>query len=147
MRSTRSSATDGQDLAREAGRTGKRPGLLKPLRWLRVGVSRAVSRVRTLGRSVRSSLSRAVGWLTDEIKSQTRLIKTLFLAASGEDRGFMFWWLAVTVAIALAVGLLVAVLLSPVIGLLAALIIGIWILVRGGRSAESRQMAKARPAN
>lgn len=147
MRSTRSSATDGQDRARETGRTGKRPGLLKPLRWLRAGLSRAVSRVRTVARSIRSSLSRAVGWLTDEIKSQVRLIKTLFLAASGEDRGFMFWWLVVTVAIALAVGLLVAVLLSPVIGLIAALITGIWMLVRGGRSAESRQMAKARLAN
>ena len=147
MRSTRSSARGGQDLARETGRTGKRPGLLKPLRWLRAGLSRAVSGVRTVARSIRSSLSRAVGWLTGEIKSQARLIKTLFLAASGEDRGFWFWWLVVTVALALAIGLVVAVLLSPVIGLLAALIAGIWMLVRGGRSAESRQTAKARLAN
>ena len=147
MRSARSSARHGHDLARETDRTGKRPGMLKPLRWLRAGLSRAVSRVRTVARSIRSSLSRAVGWLTDEIKSQTRLIKTLFLAAGGEDRGFRFWWLVVTVAIALAIGLLVAVLLSPVIGLLAALITGIWMLVRGGRSAESRQTAKARLAN
>lgn len=145
MRSTRSSARGGQDLARQTGRTGKHPGLLKPWRWLRAGLSRAVSRVRTVARSIRSSLSRAVGWLTDEIKSQARLIKTLFLAASGEDRGFWFWWLVVTLA--LAIGLVVAVLLSPVIGLLAALIVGIWMLVRGGRSAESRQTAKARLAN
>ena len=100
-----------------------------------------------MGRSIRSSLSRAVGRLTDEIKSKTRLIKTLFLAASGEERGFWFWWLVVTVTIALAIGLVVAVLLSPIIGLLAALIVGIWMLVKGGRSAESRQTAKARLAN
>jgi hypothetical protein len=147
VRSTRSSATDGQELARDTGRTGKRPGLLRPLRWLRAGLSRAVSGVRTMARSIRSSLSRAVGWLTGKIKSQARLIKTLFLAASGEDRGFWFWWLVVTAALALAIGLVVAVLLSPVIGLLAALIVGIWMLVRGGRSAESRQTAKARLAN
>lgn len=147
MRPARSSARDGQDLALETGRTGKRPGMLRPLRWLRAGLSRAVSRVRTVARSIRSSLSRAVSWLTGKIKSQVRLIKTLFLAAGGEGRGFRFWWLVVTVAIALAIGLLVAVLLSPVIGLLAALIVGIWMLVRGGRSAESRQTAKARLAN
>jgi len=147
VRPTRSSARDGQGLARETGRTGKRSGLLKPLRWLRAGFSRAVSRVRTVARSIRSSLSRAVGWLTEEIKSQARLITTLFLAGSGEDRGFRFWWLVVTVAIALAIGLLVAALLSPVIGLLAVLIVGIWMLIRGGRSAESRQRAKARLAN
>jgi hypothetical protein len=147
VRSTRSSAADGQDLAREGGRPDKRPGLGRPLRWLRAGLSRAVGRVRTVARSIRSSLARAVGWLTDQIKSQARLIKTLFLAAGGEDRGFRFWWLVVTVAIALAIGLLVAALLSPVIGLIAALIIGIWVVVRGGRSAGSRQTAKARLAN
>lgn len=147
MRSTRSSAGDGPDLARESGRTGKRPGLRRPLGWLRAGLSRAAGRVRTVARSIRSSLSRAVGWLTDQIKSQARLIKTLLLAAGGEDRGFRSRWLVVTVAIALAIGLLVAVLLSPVIGLIAALIIGIWMLVRGGRSAESRHTAKARLAN
>ena len=39
--------------------------------------------------------------------------------------------------VALAVGLLIAVLLSPVIGLFAALIVGIWMLVRHSRSANS----------
>jgi uncharacterized membrane protein len=75
------------------------------------------------------------------------LVKALFRAVAGEDRGFGFWWLVVTAGLALAVGLLVAVLLSPVIGILAALIVGIWMLVRGGRSSESRQMAKARLAS
>lgn len=148
VRSSRStSVRDGEDLARKVDRTGKRPGLLKPLRWLRDKLSRAADRVRASARSIRSLLSRAVGWLGDKVKSRARLIKTLFLAAIGDDRGFGFWWLVVTAAIALAIGLLVAVLLSPVIGILAALIVGIWMLVRGGRSSESRQTAKARLAS
>ena len=49
----------------------------------------------------------------------------------------------ITIAIVLTIGLLVAALLSPVIGILAALIVGIWMLVRGGRSSQSRQTAKA----
>ena len=71
------------------------------------------------------------------------MIKSLVLAKAGADRGFAFWWLVVTVALSLTVGLLVAVLLSPVIGLLAALLVGIWMLLRGGRSAQSRQTARA----
>ena len=151
MRSSMSSVRDGEDVARKIDRPGKRPGLLKPLRWLKDGLSRAVGqvrdRVRASVRSIRSLLARAVGWLGEKVKSRTRLVKTLFLAAIGEDRGFGFWWLVVTVALALAIGLLVAVLLSPVIGILAALIVGIWMLVRRGRSSESRQMTKARHAN
>ena len=155
MRSGRSPVRDREDLAREVDRPGKRAGLLKPLRWLRDGFSRAADRVRAaahsvrsvVSRSIRSLVSRAAGWLSEEVGSRARLIKTLFRAAIGEDRGFGFWWLVVTVGIALAIGLLVAALLSPVIGLLAALIVGIWMLVRGGRSAESRQTANARLAS
>lgn len=117
------------------------------MRWLKDKLSRAAGRVRALAGSIRSVLSRAAGWLGGRAASQARSIKTLLLAAIGEDRGFGFWWLVVTVTIALAVGLLVAVLVSPVIGLLAAVIAGIWMLVRGGRSSESRQRAKARLAS
>jgi hypothetical protein len=154
---------DGEDLAQKVDRTGKRPGLLKPLRWLARGLSRAADRVRAsarsvissvsravrslVSRSVRSLVSRAAGWLGGAVGSRARLVKALFRAAIGEDRGFVFWWLVVTAGLALAVGLLVAALLSPVIGILAALIVGIWMLVRGGRSSESRQTAKARLAS
>jgi NhaP-type Na+/H+ or K+/H+ antiporter len=48
-----------------------------------------------------------------------------------------------TVAIALAIGLLVAALLSPVIGILAALVVGIWMLIRRNRSSQSRKTAQA----
>jgi UPF0716 family protein affecting phage T7 exclusion len=54
-----------------------------------------------------------------------------------KDRGFGFWWLVATIAIAVTIGLLVALVLSPVVGILAALIVGIWMLVRRARSARS----------
>ena len=98
--------------------------LFMPLRWLR------------------RKLSSAVGWVRAQIRSPARLVKSV-LATIGKDRGFGFWWLVVTAAIALTVGLLVAVLLSPVIGILAALIVGIWMLVRGRRSSQSREAVSA----
>ena len=98
--------------------------LFMPLRWLR------------------RKLSSAVGWVRAQIRSPARLVKSV-LATIGKDRGFGFWWLVVTAAIALTVGLLVAVLLSPVIGILAALIVGIWMLVRRRRSPQSREAVSA----
>ena len=114
-----------------------------PLRWLRGKLSSAVgwvrAQIRPSARVIRSLLPRAVGWVRAQIRSPVRLAKSLFMATIGKDRGFGFWWLVVTVAIALTVGLLVAVLLSPVIGLLAALIVGIWMLVRHRHSSQSRK--------
>ena len=147
MRSSRSSVRDREDLARENDHAGPGARLAKPFGWLRARLSRAADRVRTTLRSIRAALSRAAGRLSAQIKSGAHSVKTAFLATIGEDRGFGFWWLVVTAAITLAIGLLVAVLLSPVIGLLAALIVGIWMLVRGGRSSQSRQTAKARLAS
>jgi phage-related minor tail protein len=104
-------------------------------------------RVRASVRSVSSLLSRAVDWLRDQIKSPVRLLKSVFMATIGKDRGFGFWWLVVTVLISVIIGLLVAALVSPVIGILAALIVGIWMLVRRNRSPQSRTTAHASPAS
>jgi hypothetical protein len=111
--------------ARKNDRSRKSSRLFMPLRWLR------------------GKLSSAVGWVRAQIRSSARLIKSLIPAMTGKDRGFGFWWLVITAAIALTVGLLVAVLLSPVIGILAALIVGIWMLVRRGRSPQSRKAVSA----
>jgi hypothetical protein len=59
------------------------------------------------------------------------------MATIGRDRGFGFWWLVATLALAVAIGLVLAVVLSPVLGLLAAIGVGIWMLVRRSRSSDS----------
>jgi hypothetical protein len=150
MRPSTSSVTGREDLKNDDGR--KRPGSFAPLRWLRTRLSEAVgqvrARVRDSARSViRSLLPRAVGWLREKIGSPVRLIKSAVMATIGKDRGFAFWWLVVTAVIALAVGLLVAALVSPVIGILAALGVGIWMLIRRNRSSQSRKTAQAHLAS
>lgn len=133
--------------ARKNDRSRKSSRLFMPLRWLRGKLSGAVgwvrAQIRSSARLIRSLVPRAVGWVRAQLRSPVRLIKSLVMATIGKDRGFGFWWLMVTVAIALTVGLLVAVLLSPVIGILAALIVGIWMLVRHGRSPRSRKAVSA----
>jgi MFS superfamily sulfate permease-like transporter len=92
-------------------------------------------------------LPRAVGWLREKIGSPVRLVKSVFMATIGKDRGFTFWWLMMTAAIALIIGLLVAVLVSPVIGIIAALVVGIWMLIRRSRSSQSPKTAQAHLAS
>ena len=145
---------DDEGRARKQDRGRERSRLFMPLRWLRGKLSSAVGWVRAQiapqidrGRErsrlfmplrwLRGKLSSAVGWVRAEIKS-------LFMATIGKDRGFGFWWLVVTVATALTIGLLVAVLVSPVIGILAALIVGIWMLVRRSRSSQSHKTVSRR---
>ena len=122
-------------------------GKVAPLRWLGAKVSKAADRLRSLAttaaRSVRSLVSSAVDRVRAEVRSPVRLAKSVFMATIGKDRGFGFWWLMAMVAIAVAIGLLVAVLLSPVIGIVAALVVGIWMLIRRSRSAHSRDTAMA----
>lgn len=152
MRPTATSLRDGEGLGRrkDAARNGPRSFV----RRLAARLSKAVSQVRARAtawlRPVRSLTSPAVHRVRAAVRSPVRLAKYLFrfakslvMAAIGEDRGFGFWWLVATVAIALAVGLLVAALLSPVIGILAALVVGIWMLIRRNRSSQSRKAATA----
>ena len=111
-------------------------------------VERVLARAGNFLRSVIRSLPpRIVKWLTEKTGTPARLVKSLFRAIAGEDRGFGFWWLVATAAIGLAIGLLVAALLSPVIGIVAALVVGIWMLARRSRSSESRDTAEADPAS
>jgi hypothetical protein len=100
------------------------------------------ARVGDSARSViRFVVRRAAGWLRGKLGSAVRLVKSVVMAAAGDDRGFAFWWLVVTAAIALAIGLLVAALVSPVIGIVAAVAAGIWMLIRRSRSSQSRKTA------
>jgi hypothetical protein len=152
MRPGTSFVTGREDLTRKNDDGHERPRSFAPLRWLRTKLSRAVgqvrARVRDAARSViRSVLPRAVGWLRGKIGSPVRLIKSVFMATIGKDRGFAFWWLVVTAAIAVTIGLLVAALVSPVIGILAAVVVGIWMLIRRTRSSRSRETAQAHLAS
>ncbi len=156
MRPGTTSLRDGEDLGPRKDAARDRPRSF--VRWLATRVSGAVSRVRarvtTLTRSVTALPSRAIRWVRTGPGSPARLVKylfrsakSLFMATSGKDRGFGFWWLVVTAALALAIGLLVAALLSPVIGIVAALVVAIWMLIRRNRSSQSRKSATASLAN
>jgi hypothetical protein len=103
----------------EAPKAKKRSWWSAPLRWLRQAANSVLRPLRAL------------------VSSPVRLAKTIFMATIGRDRGFGFWWLVTTIALALFIGLLVGVLLSPVLGILAAIGVGIWMLVRGSRSSDS----------
>ena len=118
----------------------------------RIRLSEAVKRVlaragNLLHTVIRALPPRIVKWLTEKLGGPARVVKSLIRAIAGEDRGFGFWWLVATAAIGLAIGLLVAALLSPVIGIVAALVVGIWMLARRSRSSESRDTAEADPAS
>lgn len=92
---------------------------LAPLRWIRKTASAVLRPIRAL------------------IRSPFRLVKTVFMATIGRNRGFGFWWLIATLALAVAIGLLVGLLLSPVLGLLAAIGVGIWMLMRRSHDSDS----------
>lgn len=138
----RSSARGGTARARKADR-GRGPSRLSlALSWLRRKLSRAASWLRTqIKARVARSLSRAAGWLRARIRPVMRMVKSRAAAAIGTDHGFGFWWLVSMAAIAFTIGLIVTVLLSPVIGIVAALVAAIWMLVRRNRSARSQARA------
>lgn len=66
-----------------------------------------------------------LGWLAGLISSYLK-----------GERGFGFWWQVVTLGLALAVGALVALLISPVAALIALLVVGIWMLVKGAHNKD-----------
>lgn len=123
-----------------AGAAGKLPVNRESTswRWLLTRLSKGVRQVRARAKD----LVRAVTGLGGRIRPSFRLVKSLFMATIGKDRGFGFWWLVAMAAIALIIGLLVAVLLSPVVGILAALVVAIWMLIRRSRS-QSREPVQA----
>jgi hypothetical protein len=71
-------------------------------------------------------------WLTAHLPAPLRRLGRLL--APREELGFGFWWLAVTLGLAVVLGMVVALLLTPVAGIIALLVVAIWALVRWGRS-------------
>ena len=116
--------------------------------------SRLLAPPRWLGRK----LSGLVRWLAKRLRAPLRPMARLLmlrhlatplrwlgrLVAPGGKRGFGFWWLLATLAVAVALGMVVALLLSPVAGLIALLVVAIWALVRRRRKRDDRDCRTSR---
>lgn len=119
--------------------------LLTPVKWLGRKLSDAFQTLVSEGGDLLSDHAGqlrklgamlAAGWLAKRLPGPLGSIARWLASGLSGDRGFSFWWLAVTLGIALAVGALVAVLISPVAGVIALLVAGIWMLVRGARNKD-----------
>ena len=131
----------GQDESRAGGGSW----LLAPLRWLRKKLSGAVRWVAKLLRAPLRPAVRIPLWLLTR-RPFRRLLGALMKPR--EERGFGFWWLIATIAIAGAVGLLVAALLTPVAGIVALLVVGVWAMISrlsGRRDEAKRQEQRRKP--
>jgi hypothetical protein len=56
-----------------------------------------------------------------------------------DERGFLFWWLVVTLVITLVIGSLLSIALAPVIGILALAGVGVWMLIKEDRQPAARR--------
>jgi apolipoprotein N-acyltransferase len=60
------------------------------------------------------------------------------LVDPGRNRGLGFWWVVATIGIAVALGMVVALLLTPLAGLVAFLVAASWSLARRRRHTPHR---------
>lgn len=56
-----------------------------------------------------------------------------------DHRGFLFWWLVVTLVATLTIALLLSIALTPVTGLVALLGVGVWMLFHERRQPATQQ--------
>ena len=98
-------------------------GPLAPLRWLGRKLSGLVRRVAR------------------HVPAPVRWLGRLF--APGRERGFGFWWLVATLGVAVALGMVVALLLTPAAGLVALLVVATWALVRRRRHKRTGSMGSS----
>ena len=95
-------------------------------------------------------IARASRWLRRRLRFSRGAILDAFKRWT-KDRGFGFWWLVAMLLLAGIVGLIVAALLTPVMGLLACLGVGIWMLFRkrpdDTREKSGEQRARKRRAD
>jgi hypothetical protein len=56
-----------------------------------------------------------------------------------DQRGFLFWWLVVTLFLTLAIALLLTVALAPVTGVLALVGVGVWMLIKEDRQPVAQR--------
>ena len=126
------------------GESGSRgSGLLAPLRWLGRKLS---GLARWIAKRLQAPLRPIAGllllrWLANHLPAPLRRLGHLI--APDTERGFGFWWLVATLGIAVAVGMVVALLLTPVAGLIALLVVAIWALVRRHRRKRDDRDSRA----
>jgi hypothetical protein len=133
-------SSSGAPVGAGAPRASERPGssLRHPLRWLGRKLS---GLVRWVAKRLRAPLRQVaqlliVRWIAKHAPAPLRWLAPLF--APGREHGFGFWWLVATLGVAVALGLVVAFLLTPVAGLIALLVVAIWTLVRRRRRRRTR---------
>jgi Flp pilus assembly protein TadB len=76
-------------------------------------------------------------WVVKRLPAPLRWLGDVI--APDRERSFGFWWLVATLGVAVALGMVVALLLSPAAGLIALLIVAIWALVRGHRRKRAER--------
>ena len=118
------------------------------------GAADKTSRGRVEG--LRDALGAPLRWLREMVASASRWVRRRLRFAPSSildlfrrwisGRGFGSWWLVVTVLLAGVVGLLVAALLTPVMGILACLGVAVWFLIRNGAGNSSDQEGSAATA-
>jgi hypothetical protein len=112
---------------------GRRPGLLAALRRLGRELSGLVRWVAKRLRAPLLPIAQVLilRWIATKLPAPLRWLAGLLVP--GRERGFGFWWLVATLGIAVALGLVVALLVTPVAGLIALLVVAIAALVHRHR--------------
>lgn len=56
-----------------------------------------------------------------------------------DQRGFLFWWLVVTLIVTVAIALLLGIVLVPVTAIVALVGVGVWMLIRKDRQPAAQR--------
>ena len=121
----------------QEGSSSKRPNLLARLRqWLRMTLRRLQRKLKTaLGTPQARRLVTAL--LARRLPGPLRFL--VEGVGDPDQRGFLFWWLTVTLIVTLAIALLLSIVLAPVTAILALAGVGIWMLIRDDRQPAAQR--------
>lgn len=126
----------GHERRRAASPSQHSPSLLARLRrWLRITLRRLQRKLkRALATPQASRILTAL--LARRLPGPLRvLVEGL---GDPDQRGFLFWWLVVTLIVTLAIALLLSIVLAPVTGIVALGGVAVWMLIRKGRQPAAQ---------
>lgn len=114
--------------------------------WLRRIARRVSGLVRRVAEGLRGPLQPLarllmLRWIVERLPAPLRWLGKLALPDG--ERSFGSLWLIATLAIAAALGMIVALLLSPVAALIALLVAAVWALVHHARRARERRTERS----